>query len=152
MDESGRKAFTASRESALHENYTILEDGDRLAFMKHRLQLGGLSYEIQDASGNTTGVLHCKLRKGALPEYWYEDAQGNTLANLVWEERTTKFSISDPHLSQPFAEASLELPGGMVGDLKALVHKTYSLSIYPSSTLPLFVTLAFCVAVADIPA
>jgi len=148
----GATAYSATRESVLHENYTLLKNDVKQAFMKHMLAMGGFSFEVQDASGQPMGVLRCKTdsARHQLPSYWFEDTQGNTIATLAWEQGTMRFAISNLEMTQVYAEGLLELPGGVKGDLKAMLHKVYTLSIQQSSPLPSVVVLAFCVAIANI--
>jgi len=153
QDESGRVVFTASRKSALHEDYTITEGESKLLFMQHKAHLNGYSFEMQDGSGAPAGEIHCKFtgRKGQLPEYWYTDPTGNSLAGIAWVEGTIRFVICDQGSTQVFAQISAELPGGIVGDLKALTNRRFIASIVEGTSLPLPVVLAFCVTVADMP-
>jgi hypothetical protein len=153
QDDSGHVVYTASRESALHQNYTITEGGSRLLFMKHKAHLNGYSFEMQDGSGAPAGEIHCKFtgRKGQLPEYWYSDPQGNSQAGIAWVEGTIRFVICDQGSTRTFAQISAELPGGIVGDLKALTNRRFTASIAEGTSIPLPVVLAFCVTVADMP-
>ena len=150
MDDVGKKVYHATRESALHENYTIFQGENKLAFMKHKIHLGGYSFEVQDGSGVAVGELHCKLHKGRVGEYWYTDQQDNIQAVVSWEG-VLKFTLSDPGFSRIYAEASLDLPGGIIGDLKALGNRQSTVFIPYSSALPLSVILSFCVAIANMP-
>jgi hypothetical protein len=153
QDESGQVVYTASRESALHENYTLTQGESKLLFMKHKMHLNGYSFEMQDGSGAPAGEVHCQFTgtKGQLPKYWYTDPQGNPQAAIVWEEGTIRFTICDPNSTQVFARVSAELPGGIIGDLKALNHGRFMVSIVEGGSLPLAAVLAFCVTIADMP-
>ena len=153
QDESGSVAYTASRESTLHENYTISHGETRLLYMRRKTHLNGYSFELQDGSGGAAGEVRCHFtnRKGQPPEYSYTDLQGNPRAAIVWERGTLNFAICDPASAQVFALASAVLPGGAKGDLKALIHGQHRISIAEGTPLPLPVVLAFCVTVADMP-
>jgi hypothetical protein len=153
QDESGRVVYTASRESALHQNYTLTQGESRFLFMKHKLHLSGYTFEMQDGSGAPAGEIHCRFtgRKGQLPEYWYTDPQGNSQAAIAWEEGTIRFVIGDPNSTRVFATVSAELPGGVMGDLKALSKRRFMVSAVEGTSLPLPVVLAFCVTIADMP-
>ncbi len=152
VDETGAPVYTASRESALHENYTITQADSKVCFMKHKLHLGGYSFELQDGSGTAIGVLRCESRKrGVIPKYWFEDRRGDTQAILTWEEGAMAFAISDLGQSQTYAEAVANLPGGIRADLEAMGHHRFTLSVPDGSALPIAIVLAFCVAVANMP-
>jgi hypothetical protein len=150
VDGAGTTVYVASRESVLHENYTILQGENKLLFMQHKMSLNGFAFELQDASGAVVGTLHSQGERGQLPRYWFTDSQGDTQAVLVWQQGAMKFALTDQSSSQVYAEGSVVLPGGF-GDLKAMVHKRYSLSIPSGSPLPTPVVLAFCVAIAGMP-
>jgi hypothetical protein len=153
QDESGRTIYTASRESALHENYTLTQGEGKLLLMKHKVHLNGYSFEMQDGSGAPAGEIHCQFTgtKGQLPKYWYTDPQGNSQAAIIWEAGTIRFAICDPNSNQVYAQLSAELPGGVMGDLKALNYRRFTVSIVEGASLPLTAVLAFCVTIADMP-
>jgi len=148
VDGTGTPAYRATRESALHENYTIFEGDAVLLLMKHKMKLGGYSFELQDGSGISVGELHCKITKGQLAKYWYTDPGGDTRAVLNWEQGWLRFVLSDLSLSQVYAECTAQLPGGLAADLKTMTHRRYTLSVPSSSPLPMPIVLAFCVTAA----
>ena len=90
-DESGQVVYSGSRESTLHENYTLTSEGRKLLFMKHKIHIGGFALEMQDDSGSPMGEIFCttpgqeRARKGVLPQYSYKDAQGNPQVVVTWE-------------------------------------------------------------------
>jgi len=151
VDGTGSPAYRASRESALHENYTVFKGDTILLLMKHKMKLGGYSFELQDGSGNSVGELHCKESRGELAKYWYMDPGGDTRAVLNWEQGWVKFALSDLSLTQVYAECKVQLPGGFAADLKAMTHRRYTLSVPNGSPLPIPIILAFCVVAAHIP-
>ena len=151
VDGTGSPAYKATRESALHENYTIFKGDTILLLMKHKMKLGGYSFELEDGSGNSVGELHCKIRKGHLADYWYTDQGGDTKAALNWEQGWLKFTLSDLSHSQVYAECTAQLPGGLAADLKAMTHMRYTLSVPSGSALPMSIVLAFCVTAAHMP-
>ena len=99
------------------------------------------------------GEVRCQFtnRKGQLPTYSYTDLQGTRRAVIVWEQGTLDFAICDPNSAQAFAQVSVELPGGVKGDLKAMIHERHRIAIVSGASLPLQVILTFCVTVADMP-
>lgn len=153
QDESGKVVYSASRESALHENYTVFEGETKLLYMKHKTHLNASTFELQDGSGAPLGELRCKYSRwqGQLPEFSYADPEGNSRAAVVWERRTFSFAIADPTSAQVFAQASSDVPGGVTGDLRALIRQRHRISIADGTSLPLTVVLAFCVAIAYMP-
>ena len=153
QDEAGQVVYTASRESALHENYTLTQGEGKLLFMKRKMHLNGYSFEMQDGLGAPAGEIHCQFTgKGRLPKYWFTDPQGNSQVAIVWEEGAIRFVICDPNSTQVFAQVSADLPGGIMGDLKALSHRQFMVSIIEGTSLPLPVVLALCVTATNMPA
>lgn len=152
-DGSGTVTYSASRESTLHQNYTILQGQKKIIYMKHKTHMNAVSYELQDGSGAPLGELRCQFShwQGQLPKFSYADPQGNPRAAVVWEERSFDFAIADPVSGQVFAQARGELPGGLKGDLKALIRQDHTISIAEGTSLPLPIVLAFCVAIAYMP-
>lgn len=153
QDESGKTVYSASRESALHENYILFQGETKLLNMKHKTHINAASYELLEVSGAPLGEIRCQYShwQGQLPSISYTDPQGNPHAVVVWERRTFDFAITDPTSAEVFARASASLPGGAKGDLKALIRMQHRISVADGASLPLTVVLAFCVAIACLP-
>lgn len=153
QDESGNVVYSATRESALHENYTIVQGETTLLHMRHKTHFNAYSFELQDASGAPIGEIQCHFTrmKGQLPSYSYTDQQGNQKAVVAWEQRTLRYAICDPASALVFAQASVEFPGGAMADLKALVHGRGRMAVAEGSPLALPILLAFGVTLANMP-
>jgi hypothetical protein len=103
--------------------------------MTHKLHFSGYPFVLQDGAGASIGELHSKIsgRKGELLNTGTRTNKAKRRSSSAGWRGTMGFPLSDPSFSRVYAEASRELPGGVVDDLKSLINRRSKLTISEGS-------------------
>lgn len=143
-DSTGKVLLVARKQSLLHDEYTIVDGGERATgFIEPKMHLTHRTMSVEDASRSVQGLVQVSnvSENREPPKCWLEDASGNRSGTIVFMNGLAAFSGVNLD-GAPIFEASISIGSGLAQALTEWGHRAYAISLIdPRFPLPMLLTV-----------
>jgi hypothetical protein len=141
-DVNGKVLLVARKQSLLHENFNIVDVQEQVVgYITSKQHLTHVSLNVENDTHNVQQIIQVKSmhQRGRPPDCWVEDPCGNKQYSIEYTGGMFKifdFSCVDMNGSKIFDASINNQGGGIMSDMSALSHRSYSINLINSNFSP----------------